>query len=171
MLLPMEEKGTIITARGTRLFSIRKIRMGKLGLGLLVSRDNSHYPSSEFLIWPRKYLLQGDLRPIQALGITLVALAALWFVSDQIYMFEIGPGYKGPTISQDINQGVRLLLGGSPQGMTIGGFQLSVVGLVGIAGFPGTIVLAFGGIACIFQRLVRDRLHHSRTHNSSSENS
>ena len=78
-------------------------------------------------------------------------------------MFEIGPGYKGPTISQNIGEGVTLLLGGSSQGTTVGGVQVFLLGLIGSAGFVGIILLACGGIGCVFQSFLRNRLYRSQS--------
>lgn len=105
------------------------------------------------------------MRSIQALGITLLALAVLWLVVDQVPMFQVGPGYNGPTISQDIGQGVKLLLGGSPQGVTIGGAQLFLLGLIGSTGIVGIILLGCGGIVCLSQSFLRGLISRSQALN------
>jgi len=80
-------------------------------------------------------------------------------------MFQVGPGYRGPTISQDIGQGVKLLLGGSPQGVTIGGAQVFLLGLVASTGLLGIILLACGGVVCLSQSFLRGLISRSQALN------
>ena len=100
-----------------------------------------------------------DLRISQVIGITLLALATLWYVLANLYTFEMVTGYRGPTIAEYIGHGMGLLIGGSPQGMTVVGGQFFIAGLVVGTGLVGTIILALLGITFIFQGFLRDRLY------------
>ena len=95
------------------------------------------------------------MRALHALGIVLLALAAAWFVSDNIYPFEAGAGGESLTLSEGLVHDMDLLYGRSPEGAVVGGLQLSVIRLVGAAGVAGTIILALVGAVCFLPGLRR----------------
>ena len=100
-----------------------------------------------------------DLKITQVLGISLLALAVLSYVLANLYTFQMVTGYHGPTIAEYIGNGIGLLIGGSPQGMTVVGGQFFIAGIVVSSGLVGTIILALFGITFIFQSFLRDRLY------------
>ena len=99
------------------------------------------------------------LRITKVVGIILLALAALWYLSDNIYTFEMGTGYHGPTIAEYIGNGIGLLIGGSPQGMTVIGGQFFISGLAIGTGLVGIVILAIVGITLTFQGFLRARFY------------
>jgi len=100
-----------------------------------------------------------DLRITQVVGRILLALAALWYISANTYTFQMITGYRGPTIAEYIGNGIGLLIGGSPQGVTVVGGQFFMAGLVASTGFVGIIILAVLGVAFTFQGVLRTRLY------------
>jgi len=78
------------------------------------------------------------LKITQVLGISLLALAVLSYVLANLYTFQMVTGYHGPTIAEYIGNGIGLLIGGSPQGMTVVGGQFFIAGLVVSSGLVGT---------------------------------
>ncbi len=99
-----------------------------------------------------------DLKTIQFVGIAFLALAALWYISANIYTFQMITGYHGPTIAQYIGNGIGLLIGGSPQGMTVVGGQFFLTGLIFSTGIVGIIILSLLGITLTVQGSLRARL-------------
>ncbi|MFQ5998547.1 MAG: hypothetical protein ACE5KO_04500 [Candidatus Bathyarchaeia archaeon] len=106
------------------------------------------------------------MKPLMGLGVIFLVLAGFWFVSSQVYMFELGPAYTGPSVSQNLGERIMLIFGSSGQGMTVNGLQIFLLGIVGSAGLGGTVVLACGGVACVLGSALRDRPKQSYESNN-----